>query len=96
MLVYFHPDPCKNNPISLEIVQMDWVEPTHLEVFPPSPNFNHQVVGYSAYQAQRRETWAQVVELDAAGGGRVNPPFWEGSQKPGEVRKIIDSIVPFS
>lgn len=27
-----------------------------------------KVVGYSAYQAQRRETWAQVVELDAAGG----------------------------
>lgn len=58
----------------------------------PTPQVFCQVVGYSAYQAQRRETWAQVVELDAAGGGRVNPPFREGSQKSGEVRKIIDSL----
>ncbi|CAL1140625.1 unnamed protein product [Cladocopium goreaui] len=27
-----------------------------------------KAVGYSSYQAQRRDTWAQVAELDAAGG----------------------------
>ena len=30
-LFIFTPIPGKNNPISLEIVQMDWVETTHLD-----------------------------------------------------------------
>ena len=56
--------------------------------FPPPPNFNHQVVGYSAYQAQRRETWAQVVELDAAGGWENLHPSGKDHKNPVEVRKI--------
>ena len=32
-----------------------------------------QAVGYSSYQAQRRDTWAQVAELDACGGADLGP-----------------------
>lgn len=39
-----------------------------LEVSTSKASSIRKAVGYSSYQAQRRETWAQVVELDAAGG----------------------------
>ena len=45
-------------------------------------------MGYSSYQAQRRETWAQVAELDASGGAttsqRLQIAVLFGSQMSGE------------